>query len=159
MAVQPTVASKHDAAVVHAASAKGAKQAPAKAAKPSKKLVVAPVLSSAAGAVALMPGLKTVSKPSAEDQMAQLMGMLQTPEEVVKNSELVTVPNDLQARLARLASAAMNGTKIVLPADVQSELMQVLKVAGSHGRDILVPAGSTGLVFSPEIQALIETGG
>ena len=96
------------AAVVRAASASAAKQAPAAkpqpaaaAAKPAKaaKPVVAPVLTSSAGAVALMPGLKPIKgAQSAEAQMSALFSMLQTPEEVVKNSELVTVPNDLQVR-------------------------------------------------------------
>jgi hypothetical protein len=128
------------------------------AARPLKpgRVVVSPVLSSAAGAVALMPGLKAIPS-SAEAQMSALMEMMRSPEEVVRNSELVTVPHALQAKLAKIASAAMGGAKTVLPADVQAELERYLRsVAGrGHGKDILVPAGSTGMVFGPQVQALL----
>jgi hypothetical protein len=146
----PTVAKP-----VPAASPAAATAAPAAPAKP----VVTPVLTSPLGAVALMPGLANL-KPaaSAADQMSALFSMLQTPEEVVRNSELVTLPGALQASLARLAAGAVAATKAVpLPADMQAELTKVLRSAGGSGtRDILVPAGSTGMVFSPQIQALVR---
>ena len=62
----------------------------------------------------------------------------------------------LQAKLARLAGAAMNGTNIVLPSDVQAELAKYLKLAGSHGHNILVPAGRTGMMVSKEVQDLVR---
>jgi hypothetical protein len=106
-----------------------------------------------------MPGLKAVAPGGpAPSQMSQLFSMLQTPEEVVKNSELVRVPNKLQATLAKLGAAAMAGAKVALPDDVKRELVQYLKAAGSGTHDILVPAGSTGMVFSPQIQAMIKSG-
>jgi hypothetical protein len=122
------------------------------------------VLASAAGAVALMPGLRSVAAnatsaaSAAAAQMAQLLGLLQTPEQVVANSELLTVPAALQAALAKLAAAAqaLGGARIALPAAVQAELMQYLRLAGGAGKDVLVPAGSTGVVFSPDLLASIK---
>ncbi|GBF88937.1 hypothetical protein Rsub_01436 [Raphidocelis subcapitata] len=122
------------------------------------KPTVTPVLTTPAGAVALMPGLRSI-RPNATAQMSALFDMLQTPEEVVRNSELVTVPTPLQATLARLAASAMAGAKVVLPEEVQGQLLDYLRRAGSGTHDILVPAGSTGMVFSPAVQALIKGGG
>lgn len=216
-------ASAKQAAPAAAAGEAPAKQPAAAGKAAHNKLVVSPVLASPAGAVALMPGLKPIKGPATDAaRMSALFSMLQTPEEVVKNSELVTVPHDLQARsesfywqgdrgrpcapacgfgdevrlhqpapdgglaahrrarhalpsrpppntnvtppprphpqakLAKLASAAMKGSKIVLPDDVQGELARYLKAATGSGRDILVPAGQTGMVFSKEIQDAVR---
>lgn len=116
-----------------------------------------------------MPGLKSLAQQKASStanasasqasQLSQLFVMLQTPEEVVRNSQLVTVPNALQAALAKLAGAAVNGTRVTLPAVMQAELTSYLKQAVNGSRDVLVPAGSTGVVFSPQVLAAIQAGG